>query len=72
MDGSTANVSHSQSNLSSGSKSKEPKMWYEQQALPYFEFPKTLQEKKRGDISQSPHLAMKFSEKKDQNFTKQN
>ncbi|KAK4013865.1 hypothetical protein OUZ56_026419 [Daphnia magna] len=47
MDGSTANASHSKSNLSSHSKSKEPKMWYEQQVLTYFEFPKTLKEKKK-------------------------
>lgn len=47
MDGSTANASHSQSNLSSNSKSKEQKMWYEQQVLTYFEFPKTLKEKKK-------------------------
>lgn len=59
IDGSTANVSHSQSNLSSGSKSKEPKMWYEQQVLTYFEFPKTLQ-KKREDIPENKNIQGKY------------
>lgn len=56
MDGSTANASHSQSNLSSHSKSKEPKMWYEQQVLTYFEFPKTLKEKKREEIPENKNI----------------
>jgi hypothetical protein len=49
MDGSTANAySHS--------KLKEPKMWYQQLVLTYFEFPETLKEKPREEIPKNKNI----------------